>query len=563
MHYELRLNRTASGAGYFACLPPENSDFDDLLEYLKACPLDDFMHKHLLSAVLQFDKKQFSALFIKARADGDRVLLALLYEACLISDNFSFLRKKFKDMDPKQLSRFTPMLDIRSEQTDDRALNIQWVQIFKKNIIHHQPLLAPAETGLPPLFFPKPTYPAVHLEDIPRPEAHINLNYHQLSPLPLPHHTARHALNKLESTGVITGVEMRHIASLSPWALLREWHIAIGTKNGRHDYTLAGSQMAYGKGLSLDDARASYAMEIVERCSAFAGFGPTGTTGYKKAHPLTRSTFSALTASGMSALDPNKLSLEVPYTDEPIWWIQAQTPEETHPGSILIPAQCVFLFCNLDETSLFSGLGSTGLAAGNSMEEARLRALFETIERDCEAISLYLPSGCFTLTADDPEMATLLADYRAKGIFVQFQDMTSALGVPCYKCFVIAPDGAIIKGSGAHLDGRRALIAALTETPWPYPKGPPSAPFPGKLPMAKFEDLPDYSSGNATCDLQLLENLLSANGVNPVYVDLTREDLNIPVVRALVPGFELMADFDRFSRVSPRLFANYRQAPLS
>ena len=322
----------------------------------------------------------------------------------------------------------------------------------------------------------------------------------------------------------------------------QEWHIAIGTKNGRHDYTLAGSQMAYGKGLSLDDARASYAMEIVERCSAFAGFGPTGTTGYKKAHPADPFNFQRLTASGMSALDPNKLSLEVPYTDEPIWWIQAQTPEETHPGSILIPAQCVFLFCNLDETNLFSGLGSTGLAAGNSMEEARLRALFETIERDCEAISLYLPSGCFTLTADDPEMATLLADYRAKGIFVQFQDMTSALGVPCYKCFVIAPDGAIIKGSGAHLDGRRALIAALTETPWPYPKGPPSAPFPGKLPMAKFEDLPDYSSGNATCDLQLLENLLSANGVNPVYVDLTREDLNIPVVRALVPGFELMAD---------------------
>ena len=119
MHYKLRLNRTASGAGFFACLPSGNCDFGDLLEYLKACPLDDFMHKHLLNTVLQFDKKQFSALFLTARADGDRALLALLYEACLISDDFSFLRKEFKEMNPKQLSRFTPMLDIRSEQTDD------------------------------------------------------------------------------------------------------------------------------------------------------------------------------------------------------------------------------------------------------------------------------------------------------------------------------------------------------------------------------------------------------------------------------------------------------------
>jgi len=29
------------------------------------------------------------------------------------------------------------------------------------------------------------------------------------------------------------------------------------------------------------------------------------------------------------------------------------------------------------------------------------------------------------------------------------------------------------------------------------------------------------------------------------------------VVRAIVPGMEILADFDRFSRVHPRLYANY------
>ena len=43
----------------------------------------------------------------------------------------------------------------------------------------------------------------------------------------------------------------------------------------------------------------------------------------------------------------------------------------------------------------------------------------------------------------------------------------------------------------------------------------------------------------------------------PVYVDLTRDDLEIPVVRAVVPGLELTADFDVFSRPSVRLFRRY------
>jgi ribosomal protein S12 methylthiotransferase accessory factor YcaO len=47
------------------------------------------------------------------------------------------------------------------------------------------------------------------------------------------------------------------------------------------------------------------------------------------------------------------------------------------------------------------------------------------------------------------------------------------------------------------------------------------------------------------------------NGLQPHYADITRGDLNIPVVRAMVPGLELMYDFDQFSRLSPRLFANY------
>ena len=156
-------------------------------------------------------------------------------------------------------------------------------------------------------------------------------------------------------------------------------------------------------------------------------------------------------------------------------------------------------------------------------------------------------------------MDGLLADYRRRSIDVFFQDCSSEFGIPCYKCIVIEADGGIAKGTCAHFAGWQAALAALTETPYPYPHGPASRPGPAGLPMRYLEELPDYSSGYVESDLQRLEALLAANHFYPLYVDLTRHDVGIPVVRALVPGLEPVADFDRFSRVSQRLYQNYRQ----
>ena len=72
--------------------------------------------------------------------------------------------------------------------------------------------------------------------------------------------------------------------------------------------------------------------------------------------------------------------------------------------------------------------------------------------------------------------------------------------------------------------------------------------------------LPNYSLGSAARDLQLLEKLLVANGYQPIYVNLTREDLDIPVVKAIVPGLEMFAEFDEFSALSLRQFAHYLKA---
>jgi ribosomal protein S12 methylthiotransferase accessory factor YcaO len=191
------------------------------------------------------------------------------------------------------------------------------------------------------------------------------------------------------------------------------------------------------------------------------------------------------------------------------------------------------------------------------MEQAKLSALLEVIERHCEATTLYEPCRCFRLETEDPLVGSLLSDYGANGVRIQFQDLTPAMGAPCYKCFVVDARGGIVKGTGAHLDAGKALVSAMTEVPYTYPGSPPSGVGPDGLPTVRFEDLPSYTTGGPSRDLEVLETLLMANGHRPLYVDLTRKNLGIPVVKAIIPGMELMADFDRFSRVSPGLFANY------
>jgi ribosomal protein S12 methylthiotransferase accessory factor len=560
MKYDLRLNTTASGTGYFSCCPAKETDFDESLAYLRAHPNDEFMHRNILKAIAGLEEAQVMKL-IKDAGQKDPLLLALLYETCLLHEKFARLREYVDLSETKKLSAHTPLLYIKSSLIDDQMLHFQWTGIFRKNILHHRPLPPPGQPGPAELFVKDDLSAiqanAVHIREIYKKTA-AKPTYKGIYGTPA-EETARHALDSLQRINIFADIEMRHIASLSPCALLRQWKLEISVINGKHNYSLSGIQTSYGRGLSLSEARASYLMEIVERCSSFAGFDSKGTLGYLNNYSLVHARYSELVHGKTKVLNPNRLALEVPYEDGPLYWIEGEEQDGHGLNPIMVPAQCVFLFCNLDEIGLFSGLGSTGLASGNTRQEAKRSALLENIERDGEGVTPYDPGRCFRIETKDPQLAMLLADYRTKGIQLQFQDITPSFGVPCYKCFVVGPGGEIVKGTGAHLNGKQAVLSAMTETTYPYPYGPPSSPGPEDLPTVCIEDLPDYSTGDAGQDVTLLEAVLNANGYHPVYIDLTRKDLGIPVVKTLVPGLELMADFDRFSRVNPRLYANYLQ----
>ncbi len=557
LHYELKLVETSAGTGFFAALPGGEMDFHAALEYLRGCPFDDFMRIYLIGRIKGWPSEKITQRIGAAKESDDELMQSLLLEACLLDSDHSGLSASLSVKQKKKIVSHTSLVYLKSHLLADHALHTGWAAHFQANIYRHRPLPPPNKCELPLLSEHSLT------DDVPaeRTVKHIRRRFAPSAEREAPppaEQTAAIALERLSSLNILVDREQRHESSLSPFALLHHWNLDRTVANGRLNYRFSGRQTAYGKGIELESARASYAMEIVERYSAYAHIQSNGNLlGTRCSCRLIYGRRSELLKGGHQVIDPNLLGLEAPYKDEPLHWIESRRSEAAEEQVVLIPAQCVFLFSNLDEISLYSALGSTGLASGNTMAQAKLNALLEIVERDCEAVFPYHSSRCFRVIADDPKVNALLEDYRQRGIHVQFQDISPDYGVPCCKCFVVHRDGTIAKGASAHLNGRKAVLSALTETPYPYPYGPPSMPVTMDLPVLCYEELPNFSFDDVQIDLKFLEAVLCANGLIPHYVDLTRSDLDLPVVKALIPGLEIMNDFDAFARISPRLFNNY------
>lgn len=556
MRYKLQMMNTDFGVGMFAALPDVNLSFNEMVTYLRKHPYDDYMHEFVLQGLKEYRTRKLKKLIIevmKEKGKTDPVLTAVLYEACICHERQRPLLPLFDGLDPMSLVDHTPAIHIRSNEQDDHPLHAKWIRLFGQNIFAMEALPHPDKVELDPIF------DDMDLKfDQTVTAAQTKAALEGELPPPLPRRplqeTIDYAMEALDKADAFLGPAMEHKASLSPIARLRHWMVKVRSANGRLSNGLEGIQTCYGRGLIQDRADASYCMELAERFSSYASFGSKGVLGYKRDYPLIKGSFDQL---DVDAINPAHIKLEVPYADQSLNWLEGHAPDGqggTQP--VWIPAQLVFLFCNLDEQSLFSALGSTGLASGNTMYEAKVAGLTEVIERDSDATVLFDPDRCFRIESDDPEISRLLQAYKDDGIDVWFLDVTTEFGVPCYKSVVLGRHGDVNKGSGCSLDGKSALLSAMTETAYPYP-GPKSGPAPEGLPVRKLEDLPDYSTGSAEGDLMVLEKTLMGNGYTPAYVDLTRKDLDIPVTRAIVPGLEIISDFDHYSRVSPRLFRNY------
>lgn len=549
---------TESMTGYFSCEPPEDLCFEDALTRLEAAPLDEFLHRHLLRRIAALPPDEAAAL----RTPSRPVLMGLLYETAFLNAGHAGMLNGVSAGELERLEGATPLpylsfarKSLTKEGQEEQANLAAWNALFEENLSQHHPLPHPDDNDLPLPAYVRNAEPPKHGRTAAEVHAERAVPGQPIWSRPPAQHTAAEALASLATCGVIAGTEMRHESSLAPVGLLRNWNVDIAVRNGKLDYTLQGEATTWGRGLSIATARASYSMEMVERASAYLSVDGDAITDRLHPTPIVRASHAELLAQGRAAIDPRGLPIDAEYNDQPLYWMEGRG---VSGSAILVPVQAVGLFCNLDEPALFLSPGSTGMASGNTLDEAKVGALTEILERDAEATVPWRRGQCFELLADgEHPLAVLLADYARRGIHVWFRDMTTEFGVPCYQSFVTCGDSSVVRGAGAGLSGAGALLSALTETPYPYPNGPASAPVPAGLARRRLSELPDYRLGSPSDNLRLLEEVLISHGHAPVYVELTREDLEFPVVRAIVPGLELTADFDAHSRPSVRLFRRY------
>ncbi|MFC1884556.1 YcaO-like family protein [Thermodesulfobacteriota bacterium] len=557
MEYKMTRVGTALGVGWFSCIPDKETDMEGALAHIKNQPNDVFMHMVLLDRLRDLNPDELEPMIAKG-LDGDPILLALTYEASILNSKFGSLLEHFKGVDVEVLADKTPLMYIEWFLKKNSDESLYWLREFSKNSNLHEPLPAPEESEFP-LPFEKSSIDK-WLENsgaIEKPLAAVESKKEIIKGRQL-REEAGALVKKLEGMGILTGWEARTEATLCPFAVERPWNLEVKVETGRNKWKLTGTLMSYGRGMNIHQARMSCAMEAVERLSAFASIDSAlNVTGSKHEYVLKKATWESLKNEGAEVLDPNEMCLEVPYRNQELYWIEGERLYEDGLKKIFIPAQTVLLFSNLDETSLTSGLPSDGLGAGKTMEDAKLHAILEVIERDADKVMPYSMERCFVLDADDSKVRETIEGNLRKGIQIQLLDITSEFGIPCYRAFVQGPGGVLLKGSAAHLDGRAAVVSALTEVPYPYPYWFGSMSAAKKLKTLEYEDLPNLSSGDRTRDLASVESLLLKNGYSPIYLDLTRTDLDIPVVKVLIPGLEMMTVFDRFTPLGLRQFGHY------
>lgn len=495
--YEMAYAR--SGVGYFSFRPVNEPDLCESLALFAERPCDAFLRDYLLTLIFSLSGAEFAAALATGPIDA-RGLAAILPE----------LRRRAPDL---------------------AALAVKWL-----------PALSPSE---PREAAKNPPEPSTSGEESSptrdpgsNPLADLIARSPALEPTPPPDPRAvfARAVEELTRAGILVGGEMRHEASLSPIALLREWRFDTVVADGRNQHRARGKTFAYGRGLSYAQARTACVMEALERACAYVSVADGKILDRKRDATIRKATVAELAASGEKYYYPYAARESA---DAPLNWLRGQNADGEE---VWTPARAVFLFCNLDEPRVFADSGSTGLASGATDAGARLVGLTEVIERDSGVAEPFNENQCFELRSRDSVVQSLLDDYRRRKIYPRFQDITGETGLPAYRCVVVGADGSVAQATAANLSGAKAAISALTETPWPYSwanplaAGKPSRPPRPGTPIRFLEALPSYDLGDSVANLKLLEDCLRSLGKTAIYVDISREDLSFPAVRVFVPG---------------------------
>jgi bacteriocin biosynthesis cyclodehydratase domain-containing protein len=317
-----------------------------------------------------------------------------------------------------------------------------------------------------------------------------------------------------------------------------------------------------GKGLSASQARTSALCEALERYSG-----------------LFRDTEARLSASsrklGDRAVHPNACMnfSRAQYDHRDDWnrresefnWVPQRFDEEreiewapvwslTNATTRYVPAAYGYYNYPVCPEHDFCRADSNGCAAGASLEEAILQGFLEVVERDCVAAWWYnrLRRPAIELSSfQEPYFEALLERYRNAGRELWVLDVTSDFGIPVFAAVSRGSGGDWILGFGAHLEARLAVSRALAEMNQFLPSALEGRNHPiatGEITGGSFL-LPDEKAPPRHCgrfaarrsddlrdDIESCVQLARERGLEVLVLDQTRADVDLPVVKVIVPG---------------------------
>jgi putative methanogenesis marker protein 1 len=311
-----------------------------------------------------------------------------------------------------------------------------------------------------------------------------------------------------------------------------------------------------GKGATVEESRISAIMEGIERYSA-------------EAHDRVIRTALFQELEGREpVINPEDLILpEGAVLDRYMSWYQGY--DIINNETLWVPAFAVFHPVPPRHRGVFR-TNSNGLASGNTIEEAIFHALSEVIERDAwSLVETTRNTGPAVVGIDDPVINDMQKKFADAQVEVTIRDITSDIGIPTIAAVaddVLLKDPSLLTiGIGTHTCARIAVMRALTEVAQSRltqihgaREDTTLADLRKKMGYERAKRINGYwYRDNGTVDyatitssdtddfLQDIQNIITAlakKGLDRVIViDLTREEIGIPVVRVIVPGLEVFA----------------------
>jgi YcaO-like protein with predicted kinase domain len=324
-----------------------------------------------------------------------------------------------------------------------------------------------------------------------------------------------------------------------------------------------------GKGLDLLAAKVSAMMEAAE-----------GWHAERIVSPLILASINELRYA-RRIVDPRALPRQAGGTlhdDLRILWIEGREVVSDEP--IWLPFEVVHTNFSLPLPTSSGALlaSSNGLASGNHFLEAVSHAICELVERD--AMTLWRAFDARqrecrrldTATVDDDGCRSVLDRFASAGIAVGVWDVTSDIGLPVFRCSLVDANPSPIRshlpgtGSGCHPSRCVALLRALTEAAQTrltlitgarddmgvahYIRSQDPAAHQRRLTemlagagLRAFGAVPSFDGATFNEDVRWELERLQAIGIEQVIVvDLTKDGIQIPVARVVIPHLEGISD---------------------